>query len=104
MGIDIDGIIRNAYYLGYSAMASVGAGAATYNIIDGTYLSGIVIGALTSLPLHWASDSLKNVRRYRTNREKSRELREICESFRNSYNEYSDLREEMKTIPPEAFR
>ena len=65
MKIDIDGIVGNAYYLGCSVMASAGAGAATYNIIDGAYLSGITIGALTSLPIHWASDALKDVRDFR---------------------------------------
>ena len=55
----MDNIVVNASYFGWSALTSFGTGWAARDCLDGNYLFGIAIGALTSLPLYLASKSLK---------------------------------------------
>lgn len=93
----MDRIINDALYLGYSAFTSAGAGLATCEIINGNYLSGIVCGALTTIPLYWTNEALKRVRYFRENKKRSEELRE-------KFYEFEQEIQEIKAKYPEAFR
>ena len=105
MSVDLDRIIGDAFYFGYSTLASAAAGLATYDAFNGNYLSAVAIGALTSLPIYWASDALSHVRFMREWDVKHREtmkrfhyrIRAVAETF-------PDLREEMRIRHPETFR